>query len=390
MSARSPFARFAPRFTTALAVGATLALTACGSDEADDSSSAGTGATGSAGDFAEAIPESQALALTLDDTGSDETEAADAAPSAEHPRLRGLTRGVFERINALREEAHARVDTLLEGVEPETYSEGNVECRRWSTDNEAETVHWVLTSCRRDAKNRHYAFALKGRPIDAGDDALVPVMAGEGKVVARFDDRKRGHGRIGFDFDAYAALTGREGPAGQLGIGFRSVGPVRQLNVALRDVARAGDETPVSGLYRFKHIQGTGGRVTLLAHGDLLTADDAGALSLGEDGLEEHVRVALAWRRGLGARAVAAACGGSVGEGECARVVQCWRADGEVSAEETADPETARRERPRFDGGQCAPAPVGLDEVEDTPAPEDFELPEGEALPEEPAPADGE
>jgi hypothetical protein len=388
MSARPNTARLFP--FAGFAVSAALALTACGGNESDEGGTQTAGAT--EGDFAEAIPDSQALALTLDDgaTESEDTAAAADGSPAGPARLRGLTRAVFENVNALREEAHARVAALIEGVEPETYSEGKVECRRWATDNEAGTVHWVLTSCRRDAKNRHYAFALKGRPVDAGDEALVPVMAGEGKVVARFDDRKRGHGRIGFDFDQYAALTGREGPAGRLGIGYRAVGPVRQLNVALRDFARAGDETPVSGLYRFKHIQDTGGRVTLIANGDLVTADESGALRLGEDGLEEHVRAAVAWRRGLGARAVAAVCGGSAGEGECARVVQCWRADGAVAHEETAEPEAAMRERPRFSGGQCAPAPEGMDEVEDMPAPEDFELPEGDALPEEPAPADGE
>lgn len=375
-----------------LLTGLGFGLPACGSD--DDSTTSGTAASD---EFAEAIPDTETLALTLDD-GADEAALTDPAALTGQPsEIRHLAKSVFERVNALREAAQARVAALIEGVEPETYSEGKFDCKRWSVENEGETVHWQLTSCQKDKKNRHYVFALKGRPIDAGDDALVAVMAGEGKVLARFDNKKRGSGKVAFNFDALAALTGEAGPSGQLGIGFRAAGRTRQLNVGLRDFARADDETPLTGLYRFKHIHEVGGRVSLLAHGDVVTRDENDALVQGTDGQEELVRAVLAWNRGVGARAAAAVCGGTVGEGICERVVQCWRPDGVVSHEATDDQAEAERGghggahgKPKWEPAMCPAAAAGIEDIDDAPAPEDFEVPAGDAVPEEPSPADGE
>lgn len=370
----------------------TLSLTACGGG--DDTSD-----TSASDEYAEAIPDGESLALTLDDGEAAADDANGAALTGQPSELRRLTREVFAKVNALRESTQARVAALIEGVEPTTFTEGNLDCKRWVTDNEAETIHWQLTSCQKDKKNRHFAFALKGRAIDAGDDALVAVMAGEGKVLARFDEKKRGSGQVRFDFDALSALTGEAGPAGQVGIGFRAAGRVRQLNVALRDFAEAGDDTPVTGLYRFKHILQVGGRVSLLAHGDILTRAEDDTLVQGTDGEIETVRAALAWNRGRGARAAAAVCGGTVGEDTCERIVQCWRADGVVTHEASDDQAEAGRgngngngqhARVNWEPSMCPAAAAGLDDIEDAPSAEVFDVPAGDALPEEPSPADGE
>jgi hypothetical protein len=373
----------------------TLSLTACGAGDDASTSEA------SSDTFAEAIPDSDALALTLDDGETAADDPNGAALTGQPSELRRLTRGVFEKVNALREATQARVDALLEGVEPTTFTEGNLECKRWVADNAAETTHWQLTSCQKDKKNRHFAFALKGRAVDAADDALVAVMSGEGKVLARFDGKKRGSGHVRFDFDALAALTGEEGPAGKVAIGFRAAGRVRQLNVALRDFAEAGDDTPVSGLYRFKHILQVGGRVSLLAHGDILMRAEDDALVQGTDGEIETVRAALVWNRGRGARAAAAVCGGTVGEDTCERIVQCWRADGVVTheaADDQAEPArgngnghgNGQHARVNWEPSLCPGAAAGLDDIDDAPSADDVELPAGDDLPEEPSPADGE
>jgi len=356
----------------------TLTLPACGGE--DDGGDSTSGADPEAAEFAEAVPTSDELALSMDD--GDEAALTDEAALEGGPsQLRAFARQIFENVNALREQAHARVEELFEGALPVTVTKGSVECRRWEADGDAGRAHWRLTSCRRDAKNRHFAFELEGRPIDAGDEAYVIVMAGEGKVMARFDGKRRGAGRVGFNFDHLAELTGQEGPAGKLGIGYRAVGRVRQLNVGLRDFARAGDDTPVTGLYRYKHIVEVGGRVSLLAHGDLVARDAEDRLTLGSDGLDELVRAAVAWNRGVGARAAAAVCGGTVGEGECVRVLQCWQRSGEVSMEAVGD-------GGRFERTECPRAAAGLDDVEDAPEADDFEVPAGDELPPEPG-ADG-
>jgi hypothetical protein len=179
---------------------------------------------------------------------------------------------------------------------------------------------------------------------------------------------------VGFDLDALGALTGEGRGVGKVGIGFRHVGRVRQLNVALRDFARGEDETPVSALYRYKRIVGIGGHASLLARGDVLTRDDAGGLTYGEDGSDEEMRMRLGWIKDQGARAVAIACGGTVGDGECARIVGCWTMGGETRHEAIESDSGERPERPtqdrlaeRFPEAACA----DVAEVEDAPAPEE-------------------
>jgi hypothetical protein len=343
-----------------IGIGAALAaLTLAGCGTAEDSS------LDSGEDFLEAVPEGVELELSFDDAATD--EAPEDLPDGA-PRIRRLTVDVFHEVNGLIRRTRGHIREALDGVEPETFEEGKLECKRWETDG-AE-AHWRFTSCVRDAKNRHYAFRLEGRPLDGGDFATV--FAGEGKAAARFDGKKRGHGTVLYDLDQLHALTG-EGPTGKIGIGYRAVGRVRQLALGLRDVTSGEDAVGLSARYRYRQIAGIGGHVRLLAHGDVVT-ETSGSLALGEDGVAEWARVNLGWRRDVGARAAVAVCGGTVGEGECVQLKQCWDDRDVVASESLGDDG-------RFDRA-CAQGPVP---VEDAPTEDEVAAPD--ALPvEEPAP----
>ena len=383
----------APSLLLSLGLATTaFVLPACGSS--DDNTGSGAASTD---DFAEAIPGDEELALTLDDTPENTAQSALTPDDAvgQPSRIRALAHNVFERVNGLRHQAHTRIEALISDTDPTVTTKGPLTCKQWQVDQ--NNVHWQLTSCEKNKKNRHYAFALKGRPIDAGDDALVAVFEGEGRVMARFDGKKRGAGAVRFDFDALAELTGPSAdlaPAGRVGMGFRAVGAVRQLNVALHDFAPAGDDTPINALYHYKHIVDVGGRIGFLAHGDIVARADDGTLMQGEDGQDELVRAVVAWNRGVGARAAAAICGGTAGEGTCERIVQCWKADGNGSAEAAPDADghgNGHGGHLNFSAAECPAAPAGIGDISDVPAEDETTAPGDDSLPSEPAadPAEG-
>ncbi|MFZ4736107.1 MAG: hypothetical protein ACOYM9_09190 [Bradymonadia bacterium] len=356
-----------------LRVSALLALVtfvpACGAEDEK------TASTAEGQDFLAAVPASDELALSIDEVEAGQALTVDGEmlDDGEAP-LHRYGGKVVERVNEAVASARARVDALIADTEPEVYSEGNVTCRRWTVEEGENT--WRFSSCERDRGARKYVFALSGKTNGAADDAYAPVFVGEGRVLPGTNAQGRRHaaGRVGFDFDALDALTGEARAMGQVGIGFRHVGPVRQLNVALRDFARGDDETPVSALYRYRRHVGVGGHVSLLAYGDVLTRADDGGLTYGEDGSDEALRIRIGWLKDQGARAAAIACGGTVGEGECARIVGCWARGGEARHEAIESDSGERPERPtrerlaeRFPEGSCA----AVADLEDAPSPDE-------------------
>ncbi len=326
----------------------TFAAFGCGEGEVDN--------TQSEDEYGEVIPSTSTLALQIDEDGEADPEGVDP------PALKAKTQAIFDRVNDAVAATHERLDAMKEGIEPQTTTIGNFECKRWTKAGEA--VEWRLTSCKRDLRNRSYGFHLQGRALDS-EDEFRTVAKGHGKRMARFDGAKRGAGRIGYNFDARYALLGR-GPTGKVGFGYRHVGAKRVLNVGLKDFQRANAETPISAVYKYKQLVGTGGRVRLKAHADFITAAD-GFLELGRDGLVEKGRIAIGWKRGVGARAAAVICGGSVGEGECVRVKRCWSV-GELSLDELGD-------APNWERAAC-PEPAFA--VEEAPAEGDLEVPDAD------------
>jgi hypothetical protein len=344
-------------------------LVACGEGASDGS---GDGVdTASAGDYLEAVPDGDQLDLTLDEDGTAEqalSEPAPTPPAAEEPepgpaRIRALAHDVFQRINDRIHDTRDRIREAMAGVEPETLTVGGFQCKRWEKDG--ERAHWRFTSCRRDAKNRVFAFKLEGRPLDGTDDDLLTVFAGEGRIIARFDDKKRGSGRVGYDLDNLNELTG-EGPTGKIGIGYRAVGKVRQLEVGLHELKQGADDVGISARYSYRQEIGKGGHVKLKANADLVTRDDDGNLVLGQDGTAEKARVALSWKHDKGARAAVALCDGTVGEGECVHLKQCWSRDDRLQQDDLS-PDAGKH----FDRG-CDP---GDGAVNDEPSESDVSEP---------------
>ncbi len=338
----------------ALAVG----LAACG--ESDP----GEVATGD--EYLESVPSSSQLALTMDDGAVEEAPEEAGDPPNIPSKVRAATQKVLDRVNAVISTTQDRLHDVADGVEPETKTIGGFECKRWTKAGEA--IEWRLTSCKMDRQTRKRGFKLEGRPLaaDGADPSFLTVAAGHGMRLPRFDGKKRGHGRIGYNLDNLNELTG-EGPTGKVGIGFRAVGKLRRLNVALRDFERAG-ETPISALYTYRHLLGEGGQVKLRARADLVTRDADGSLVRGQDEVVEGARIVVAWRRGVGARAALTLCGGTVGEGECVHLKHCWARNADASFDALGD------------GASYEPAacPEPTFDAEEAPAEDELEVPDAD------------
>jgi hypothetical protein len=324
-------------------------------------------------EYAEAVPSTEMLALTLDgeETQTQGLEAGtiEAALPGDPAAFKGHAKKVMENLNALLEETHSEIDALFAEVEPVTFSKGALDCKIWETDG--PKVHWRLASCVKDKKLKKYAFVLKGRPLaSTTDDDYLVVVAGEGKVLPKQDDKKRGAGKIGYNFDNLNTLNGRP-VAGKLGIGYKAVGNTRHLVIGLNHVTGPKLATEMHGIYRYFRVLGQGGRFSFHGFGDYL-AKDGDKLVIGQDELDEFVRAVVGWRATGEARTVLAACGGTVGEEKCIRVAQCWSKEDAVTFDEAADGDGSDK-TPAWSAEECADVPFG---VEDLPGDEDLEPPE--------------
>jgi len=279
------------------------------------------------------VPDAEMLSMGFDESESlsaalESTSAALVGePSAFHARAEALMAGW----NELVAETHAHLDRLKDAVTPVEVTQGAATCRRWEADG--PKARWRFTSCVKERVRKRVAFVLEGRALDAtGDAAWLPVLAGEGARLDPFEGVRRAHGHVGYQFDHLAELTGAD-VGGRLGVGFRIAGRARQIVAALDGLTGPESAEAASGVYRFQRVVGVGGRFTFVDHGDYLTRDAAGHLIAGDDGQAEAVRAAIAWKAGGHARTALAACGGTVGQGACARLVQCWDAANEVTHE---------------------------------------------------------
>ncbi|MBM4355144.1 MAG: hypothetical protein FJ109_15405 [Deltaproteobacteria bacterium] len=327
-----------------------------------------------AGDeYAEAVPDTAMLALTLDGeetaTQGLEVGTIEAALPGDPAAFKGHAGEVMENLNALLAETHSEIETLFAEVEPVTFSKGALDCKIWETDG--PKVHWRLASCVKDKKLKKYAFVLKGRPLASTSDAdYLIVVAGEGKVLPKQDDKKRGSGRIGYNFTNLNTLNGRP-VAGKLGIGYRAAGNTRHLVIGLNHVTGPKLKTEMHGIYRYFRVLGKGGRFAFLGFGDYL-AKEGEKLVIGQDQLDEFVKAVIGWRATGEARTVLAACGGSVGEDKCIRVAQCWSKDDSVTFDDQAGGDGSDK-APAWDATKCSEIPYS---VEDLPGDDDLEPPE--------------
>lgn len=316
----------------------------------------GADETESSDPWAAAIPTAQMLSLSADGSG----DASQQALGADANDLAAHARSVMARLDDLRNGTHQAIERLVTATVPTEVSRGATTCKVWETD--AQNLHWQLISCLNDRRTDRYAFVLRGRPASStADGDYLPVFAGAGRSLERYDGQRRGAGMVGYNFDNVATLTGAD-VSGRLGIGYRAAGRARQLVLGLDAVTGPQATEAVTGLYRFEQILGVGGRFVFATHDDFLTRDGNDELISGEDGVAELGRVAMAWNPAGAARTLAIACGGTVGEGTCVHVAQCWTASGENTHSDVSTGEAVT-----WNESACPGVEVGAPEGDEAP-----------------------
>ena len=136
----------------------------------------------------------------------------------------------------------------------------------------------------------------------------------------------------------------------------------------MKNFQAVGADQDFSAVYRYNHVVGKGGLLKFAFKADVVSLD-GGELSEEKDGEDELGRVSLAYARSGKARVAGILCGGSLGEGECVRLRECFESDSQVTFGALfLNPD----ERPDFDATAC-PGEAELPIVEDE-APSEGEL----------------
>lgn len=330
----------------------------------------GDDGTGSDDEFAMAVPDDEMLDLSLDgdglETQSSALEVEGQALVGEPAKFKKHAKDVMAAVNALIAETYAEVQALFAGVEPVETTKGAWTCKTWEDDG--VKAHWKLTVCLKDKNLKKYGFELQGRPIGSTSDKdYLVVFAGAAKLFPKFEEKKRGAGYVGYNFDNLNQLTGRP-LSGRLGVGYRAVGKVRQAVLGLDHVNAEAVDHEMNGIYRYARIVGIGGRFSFVGKGDYIAMED-GKVVIGQDQLVERVRAAIGWKATGEARTVLKACDGTAGDGQCLKLVQCWSKDEAVAYEEAGDDAM----KPKWEEKTCSELPMPVD---DAPAETDEDVPD--------------
>ncbi len=340
------------------------------------------GGGGAEGDeYAEAIPSEEMLALSFQDEGSVSSalagdETAGQALVGEPSQFQAHARKVAEGLNALFQKTFDGVHLLMDTTVPEEKKFLGRTCKVWEGDG--LKAHWQLSSCRSvgQGKAGAFDFLLRGRPLDSTSDGdYLLVLAGYGVRLPPHEGHRRGVGKVGFNFDHLAALTG-DAVGGRLGVAYRAAGRARQLVIGLDGVTGPNLTDPLRGIYRYFHVIGQGGRFSFVGVGDYVGTDVDGKLVPGHDDVDEFGRAVMGWRTDGSARTVVMACGGTVdqvrGHAACVRVAQCWDANAHITFQDVfgqdGDPIT-------WEQVQCPSIPLPVDDQ--VPGESDIEPPPG-------------
>lgn len=327
--------------TLALLSALTLAIAACGGadDEpnGDSSNNNGSTTTAESSEYVESLPtaemvsideaDSEGLSLRQNLAPEDALEAQTESVSG---RLRDHIANVRSSTQALIDKTHAQIDTIIANGEVVATTVNGEECRVWTYDG--AKLAWRLGICRKTGavdglSGQAYGWMLQGRALDAAEDAAYDrIAAGESLKLTREDGKRGGAGRAFYDFDNLAKYTG-EDYSGKLGIGYRAAGRARQVWLGLKELDGPGAAGPRTALYRYAHVIGKGGRLQLLTRHDLLARDASDMLVEGKDDVEELSRAAVVWSAQGRTRVNVYACNGTVGQGECVHMRQCWETE---------------------------------------------------------------
>jgi hypothetical protein len=315
-----------------LAVG----IVGCSNDASD-----GQDATGTV-DYALAVPSLDMLDMTLDQASTTSVPVTLSGKIGDPASAAQVADYVRAHIHQALAETHDRVSALFSGTVSSPVAINGNSCKVWEADGKAEANHYRLVVCLKDESAKTYSFLLQGKPVGASTDAYLALMAGEGRSLPTYQGYARGAGKIGYNFDHLNTLLG-QGPTGLVGIGYRAAGAVRQVGFGLKSFKPESGTQEVSALYRFRHVFGKGGMLRFALDADFVTKDSDGTLIGGHDGLDELGRVVVAWSALGSARSSAAICGGTVGEGKCVGLHQCWSSDDKLTAEDTSTDSSASK-----------------------------------------------
>lgn len=313
-------------------------------------------------EYMEAVPTAEMLSVSNGSEGlrlqalTPEQEEEDGPASELRDHIANVRSGVQDVV----ERTHASIDKVMaEGTVVATVNDER-QCRVW--DYEGQRASWRLLVCREQQElenvdGKAFGWVAFARPLGSMDNQeFDPVAAGVGAKLMREDGKRGGAGRVYYNLDNYAKHTG-EDVSGKLGIGYRAAGKARQMVLGLKDFKPRNATDTRDSLYRYTHLIGRGGRFVFLTHHDLLTRDADGGLTIGKDMDKEYGRAVAAWNTNGKARVTMTACGGTVGQGSCAHLRQCFETDGPVTFEQV----TAEESMLDWEATSCGATPLPAD-----------------------------
>ena len=300
-----------------IALATALALSGCGANQNDE-----TVVADGDSEYLQAVPELAAFELSI--TGdaavegvATESETVVAADDALGSIGLALEAPVADGLGRSREAIRELNQALRNFLEPiaalvrNTPPDGRIaNIAVWGPVTRGTTEYRFAV---RRGLLRRFGWVLQARP-DGSSDEFTNVAAGKiqlGTVV------RRGHGTVGVDLDAFGDVDPTVGAQGKVLASFAHGPRGTVLAYALRDFARAGDDTPIDAAFQGVHLAGGYNRVRLAFHGNLPeTATEA----------EELVLARVRHRRGEGGRADMIVAGGDVEDGRFWLVSECWSA----------------------------------------------------------------
>jgi hypothetical protein len=316
--------------------GCVLALGAgCGEDDGEP----GAQAPADGAEYSDSVPSALMVDITEDGDSALSEGALAQALVPDGSVVRQHVRNVRSKMNDLIRKTHNAVDTVTSQGTLSAVEIKGEQCRQW--DHTGDKAQWRLIVCKKSGQlgniqGQRFGWLMGGKALDAAADAAyLPVAAGESVKLEGYRGGRGGVGRIGYNFDNLATLRG-ESYGGKLGLGYRANGKARQVVLGLKAVKLEQQEEALSALYRYTHVLNRGGRLVLATKHDLIKPGADGGFEAGQDGVDELGRASIAWNKEGRARITLAACGGTLGQGQCALVRQCWQASGEVSFEQVA------------------------------------------------------
>lgn len=225
-------------------------------------------------EFRDAVPAAEALRVNVPgEDGSSASASGDvggsrAALIGERAKYYQFTRDTSRTVNGVVWMTMHIVETIVSHP-PTAIDASHAVWGPWTEALNPLTYAFAVEK----AGEGHYRFALIGKPRGAGDDAFVPLLAGESEV-----DPSRGanRGSIGLDLDAAHALDAHEHPGqGRIAATYDIGGDPRQVEAAFEGFVDADSGRPITARYRYREAREGSGSFEFGARVDV--ADDGSA-----------------------------------------------------------------------------------------------------------------